>query len=159
APARLHHVRAGEAHLTGIGFDQSQQGARGGRLAAAAFAHQAKGLARRDGEIDAINRAHHRFHRLRKSLYHGEVFLQPRDAEDRRGHEPDSFGSVASRNPSPTMLRPSTSIRIAMPGNIESHGASSIASNPSRIMPPQVAVGGFTPSPMNDSEASVRTAV
>ena len=26
-------------------------------------------------------------------------------------------------------------------------------------MPPQVAVGGFTPRPMNDSDASVRTAV
>ena len=46
-----------------------------------------------------------------------------------------------------------------MPGNTDSQGASRMASNPSRIMPPQVAVGGFTPRPMKDSEASVRTAV
>ena len=67
-------------------------------------------------------------------------------------------GSARSRSPSPIMFRPSTSIRIARPGKMESQGASRMFSKPSRIMPPQVGVGGCAPRPTKASDASVRTA-
>ena len=44
-------------------------------------------------------------------------------------------------------------------GKIESQALSRIFSNPSRIMPPQVAAGGRTPRPMKLSDASMRIAV
>ena len=46
-----------------------------------------------------------------------------------------------------------------MLGTTASQGLSRMFSKPSRIMPPQVGVGGLTPRPMNASDASVRIAL
>src|SRR5437016_3493382 len=67
-------------------------------------------------------------------------------------------GSSASRIPSPRRLYERTVTRIANPGYTDSHQPISIASLPSLRMLPQVACGGWTPSPRNDRPDSVRIA-
>src|SRR5690606_9373848 len=76
----------------------------------------------------------------------------------RHNYSERSLGSMASRNASPNRFRARTVSRIARLGNTVSHHASRMFSKPSRIMLPQVAVGGGTPRPMKLSEASVRMA-
>ncbi len=66
---------------------------------------------------------------------------------------------MASRSPSPSMLSEKTTSRMARLGKSDSDALSRMFSKPSRIMPPQVGVGGRTPSPMKLSEASMRIAV
>ena len=66
---------------------------------------------------------------------------------------------MASRSPSPSMLSEKTTSRMARLGKTDSDALSRMFSKPSRIMPPQVAVGGRTPSPMKLSDASMRIAV
>src|SRR5690606_36315674 len=73
-------------------------------------------------------------------------------------HSERSLGSMASRSASPRRLSASTVSRMARLGKTVSHQASRMCSKPSRIMLPQVAVGGGTPRPMKLSEASVRIA-
>jgi len=81
----------------------------------------------------------------------------PRSGRERVQRERER-GSEASRRASPSRLSASTVARIARLGKTASHQASRMFSKPSRIMPPQVAAGGGTPSPMKLSEASVRIA-
>src|SRR5207249_4575768 len=70
-----------------------------------------------------------------------------------------SCGSMASRKVSPTRLKASEVSRIAAPGNATSHGASRKYDWLSLIVPPQLGVGGRTPTPRNDSDASNITVV
>ena len=51
---------------------------------------------------------------------------------------PLSFGSMASRSPSPSRFSANTTTRMAMPGTSASQALSRMFSKPSRIMPPQV---------------------
>ena len=53
--ARGAHVGAGEADAAGVGLDEAEHGACGGRLAAAGFADHADGLARTHVDIDAVD--------------------------------------------------------------------------------------------------------
>src|SRR5918996_2751911 len=69
-----------------------------------------------------------------------------------------SFGSRTSRRASPKKLKDSTTRKMAMPGERVSQGARSMVSKALRNMPPQVGVGGFTPTPKKLSEASSKIA-
>src|SRR5262249_21154431 len=135
----------------GAGRGQPQDGQRRDALAGAGFPDHRDGLLGRDGEGDI---AHDRGPAAADAERCGEI----RDNEQRRGHRALDFGSEASRRASPRRLRPRTTARMARLGNTASHQASRMFSNPSRIMPPQVAAGGGTPSPMKLSDASVRMA-
>ena len=92
--------------------------------------HQAERLAGLHGELHPVDRAHGGGERAGEAAALGEMLHQAVDLQQ-GSHRPAIVGSVASRNPSPTMLRPSTSSRMAMPGKMESHGASRMFSNPS----------------------------
>src|SRR4051794_16944603 len=65
-------------------------------------------------------------------------------------------GFNASCRPSPTRLNASTVSRSASPGNVMYHQAVSKISMASAIIAPQLAVGGWTPTPRNESAASNR---
>src|SRR5262249_27024789 len=69
-------------------------------------------------------------------------------------HTPRSLGSRARRRASPVKFAPSTASTIARPGNADSHQAFPTYARPSLTMPPQLGVGGCTPSPRNDSDDS-----
>ena len=55
--------------------------------------------------------------------------------------------SSASRNPSPNMFKPITSVDIAIPGNIAICGAVNKKSRPLLNMAPHSGEGGCAPSP------------
>ena len=57
------------------------------------------------------------------------------------------------------MLKPSTASMIARPGKITIQGACSMKPRPSASIRPSDGVGGRTPTPRNDSEASTRMAI
>src|SRR5690606_35749730 len=77
----------------------------------------------------------------------------------RRGLGDQVLTSRKSRRPSPKRLNPRTVTMIASPEKIDIHGAESMYCLPSVIIEPHVGVGGATPNPRNDSEASTRMAV
>jgi hypothetical protein len=56
-------------------------------------------------------------------------------------------------------LKEKTEMKMARPGKMESHGALVSWSRPSRIMAPQLGVGGRTPRPMKLKLASTMIAV
>ena len=70
-----------------------------------------------------------------------------------------SLGSSASRNPSPNMFKPITSVDIAIPGNIAICGAVNKKSRPLLNMAPHSGEGGCAPSPKNDNPAADKIAV
>src|SRR5262249_48513253 len=63
-------------------------------------------------------------------------------------------GSSQSRMPSPRKLNPSTTERMARPGNVATPHCS-ISSRPSDTIEPHSGVGGTTPRPRNDKPAKV----
>ena len=136
---------------------QAHDGQRGDALAATGLADDRQRLVVRDGEADVA----HRRVPAAAGAKRGDEVLDREDRGIRRRHRspPRSFGSMASRSPSPSMLSEKTTSRMARLGKIDSDALSRMFSKPSRIMPPQVAVGGLTPSPMKLSEASMRIAV
>src|SRR5690606_593141 len=69
-------------------------------------------------------------------------------------------GVTASRRPSPTKLTASTVTAIAMPGGSHSHGIDwiSVRFCASFSMFPQLACGGWTPSPRKDAVVSIMIA-
>src|SRR5262249_57559056 len=69
---------------------------------------------------------------------------------------PRSLGSTASRKPSPKRLSEKTTTRMANPGARASQALSRMFSNPSRIIPPHVAVRRLTPKPPHPPPPSVR---
>src|SRR5437763_360323 len=68
-------------------------------------------------------------------------------------------GFRASCNPSPTRLKARTVSTSASPGNSMYHQAESKIGVASAIIWPQLAVGGWTPTPRNESAASKSTLV
>src|SRR5260221_1695808 len=140
---------------------QPHDGEGGDALAAAGFADDRQRLVALHGEADV---AHRRVPEAAGAKRRHEIL----DGEDRgedRGFcwhlysPPRSLGSMASRSPSPSMFSEKTTSRMARLGKTESEALSRMFSKPSRIMPPQVAVGGRTPRPMKLSDASMRSAV
>jgi hypothetical protein len=110
------HVLAAIDDLARVGLDQPQDRPARRRLAAAGLADDAEGLARADLEADAVDRAHGHGGGARQAAAGGEVLAQAAHGEDGVGHSPRSFGSVASRRPSPSMFSEKISARIARPG-------------------------------------------
>ena len=91
---------------------------RGDALPAARLADEAERLARPDVERDAVDRVDEAALRL-------EADAEVLDLEERRlAHDrPRSFGSSASRRPSPMRLKPITAITMQIPGKIARNGA------------------------------------
>src|SRR5207244_6426547 len=67
-------------------------------------------------------------------------------------------GSSESRSPSPSRFRLRTATKIAAPAESEYQGVWVRYLRPVSSMEPQDGVGGWTPSPRNESAASVRVA-
>ena len=116
------YVAAVQSHLaradSGIRLEKGDQGCGEGGLAAAAFAHDADHLPRFGHQADAAKRVHvtalgpvgHRqFRNLQKRAHRATRSL--------------SFGSSASRNPSPRKVNPSVQRIRGMPPAITMYGA------------------------------------
>ena len=112
--------------------------------------------------------------RLQKELFDNDPFnfmdslnsplLQAGDIPKSEFRIPDldyplSFGSEISLRPSAMRLKEKTEMKMARPGKIESQGALVSWSRPSRIMAPQLGVGGLTPNPIKLRLASTIMAV
>src|SRR5207253_3202930 len=69
-----------------------------------------------------------------------------------------SFGSRASRRPSPIKLMASTTSRMAIPGNVTTHQALRMNSRASASIVPHSGVGGCAPMPRKPSAAAFRMA-
>ena len=67
-------------------------------------------------------------------------------------------GSSQSRMPSPTKLKPITTVRMARPGKVATHHWFT-SSRPSDTIDPHSGVGGTTPRPRNDRPANTRMAL
>src|SRR5713101_4770728 len=142
----------------------------------AGFADDAERLAFGDSDVDVL-------HRLDDAAPGGEFHGEIVDVEQRlRGHgsaliclsmifSENRFplfrimlyvlrcGSTMSRKPSPSRLKQNTAIISARPGNSAiHHSPDTMKPAPSATMMPHSAVGGRTPSPMNDSPAALRMA-
>ena len=135
-------VDAGEAHdirrhLARPG-DEAHDGEHGDALAGAGFAHHAQQLAGLEGEVDAV----HRPERAAMSL---EFDREVADFEQGHGGQRFSFGSSASRSPSPSRLKASTVMRMARPGNVTTHGMERIKLRASASMVPHSGVGACAP--------------
>ncbi len=107
--------RAAHAHPVG---QQAHGGKGGDRLAAAGFTHHAKAFT-------AIERQGNVGHNIREFEPDGQFDGHIVHFKQRCCHLCLlTRGSSTSRNPSPSMLRPSTASVMARPGKMASHGAS-----------------------------------
>src|SRR5690606_4334081 len=79
--------------------------------------------------------------------------------ENRHGQDLFSFGSSASRRPSPIRLIASTVSRMARPGSVTTHQARRMNSRASASMVPHSGVGGCAPMPRKPSAAASRIAL
>ena len=104
------------AHFARPG-DEAHQRQHGHALAGAGFAHDADDLALLDGQVQPVDRAQH-------AARGGELDRQVPDLD--QSHQRFSFGSSASRSPSPIRLKASTVTRMATPGKVTTQGARSI---------------------------------
>src|SRR5262249_17415640 len=124
----------------------------GDRLAGARLAHKRERFALADREAHVVERLHHAG--TRAEFDREVVDLERRD----RGHV-RLRGSTMSRTPSPRRLKQNTAIIRATPGKSAiHHSPETMNAAPSATMIPHSAVGGRTPSPMNDSPAALRIA-
>ena len=112
----VQQVAAVEADRIGADLagriDQAEQRQHRDRLARTRLADDAEHFAGFDGEVHAID-----------SGEAAEVDAQVAGFEQDRHESFLSFGSSASRSPSPTRLIASTDTRIASPGIVTTHGA------------------------------------
>ena len=113
--AAVEHRRA--ARDAAVAREDPEQRERGDALAAARLADDPERLARRDVERDPVDR-------VDEPALGAEVDVQVVDDEEGlSSHGLCSFGSSASRRPSPIRLKPSTEMMIATPGMIARCGA------------------------------------
>src|SRR5690606_29810185 len=131
--------------------DQAHERQQRDALAGPGLADDAEHLARLDGEVEAVDGAKEAACRL-------ELDGQIADFDQRR-HQRFSFGSRASRNPSPARLKARTVIRMASPGKVTTHQALCTNSRALASMLPHSGVGGCAPRPRNPSAAASRIAV
>ena len=100
------------------GGEYAQDRAQQGGFAAARLAHQRHDPSTWDAEIDVVQNA-------RDTAIAVDDGTQAAHRQDRLGQrDRRSRGSAMSRSPSPSRLKPSTTTRIARPGNVEYHQAS-----------------------------------
>src|SRR6185312_14876982 len=122
----------------------------GDRLAGAGFADHAEHLAGRDVEGEIVDGGQHPVPRR-------DLDLEIADGERGRHR---SFGLSASRSQSPSRLTASTRMASVMPGKmVIHHSPENRKSLPMRISVPSDGCVGGTPTPRNDSVASVMIAV
>src|SRR4051812_950838 len=126
---------------------QSHQRHRERGLAASRLADQTEDLALLHGEGYVAHRRH-------RSLVGREADVDVGEGQQ-VAHSLTPFGSSRARSPSPRKLNASTVIAIASPGKTSTHGAWVSTSRPSASIEPSEDVGGCTPSPRNDSAASI----
>src|SRR5581483_4614824 len=154
----LQQVLALEEHLAAgdprRGRQQPQDGEGECALSGAGLAHDAEGAAGLESERHVVDRAHHagppRAHVVR-----GQVA----QLEERRvAHSWRSWGSSFTRSQSPRRLADSTISMMQQPGSTVSHQYPAIRPFlPSASMRPHAGLGGGTPTPRNESAASVTT--
>src|SRR4029077_9624027 len=131
--------------------DQAQDGQRRHRLAAARFAHDAQGLAVRQLEGYAVDRAHHTVQRV-------ELGVQVADFEDGGHSRLANRGSRRSRSPSPKRFTASTVMARNVPGIRIVQGAIWKKVRPWAMMLPQLGISGGTPAPRKLRPASISMA-
>src|SRR5262249_42593814 len=86
-----------------------------------------------------------------------EPHVEAFDGKDRLGHGSYlSFGSSASRRPSPMKLKQNSVSAMKGAGKTSAQGAVSICCAPSEISTPQEVKGSRMPSPKNDRKVSAR---
>src|SRR6516164_998563 len=150
-------VRKGDVALNpSVDRQQAHDRQCGDTFARARLADDSHGFAGGNVEGEIADR---RLPRSIEPKRYGKIANRKHGGCHRGQTSPRSFGSTASRKPSPRRLSEKTTTRMANPGARASQALSRMFSNPSRIIPPQVAVGGLTPRPMNAREASVRIAL
>ncbi len=93
ARAQREHVRTGVVHGARRGFDQSENRATGGGLAASRLPHERKRLALGDVERHAVHGAHLAAHAAEDPALDREVFFQVADGE--QGRRTHGHGRVA----------------------------------------------------------------
>src|SRR5690606_29924334 len=86
---------------------------------------------------------------------HDDDAEQPERDEAGEGHRRAVLGSSASRRLSPNTLKASVTRKSAAPGKTRYIGLVRTHSTASLIVRPHDGVGGVTPTPRNDSTASV----
>ena len=160
APAGEPDLAAGDASGR---IDEADDRGAGHRLSGAGLADDAQHLARRDVERDVV-------HRAQRAVARRELDAKADDREQRFQQRDWSapcvrprhrnFGLSASRIQSPSRLIASTMITSAAPGKIViHHSPENRKSLPTRISVPSDGCVGGTPTPRNDSVASVMIAV
>src|SRR5713226_6121199 len=135
----------------GLGRDQAQDGKRRHRLAAARFAYDAQGLAARQLERHAVDRAHHAVQRV-------ELGVEISDFQDRVHSRLANRGSRRSRSPSPKRFTASTVMARNVPGIRIVQGAIWKKVRPWAMMLPQLGTSGGTPAPRKLRPASISIA-
>src|ERR1700690_1053466 len=147
APVECHLVRFNPARI----IDQSHHRKRSDALAGTGFADDADHFALFDNEVETIDCGE--WHLLR-----AKFDAQVVDFEQSL-HYRFSFGSSASRRPSPVRLNANTDIRIARPGKVTTHHALWMNSSALASIEPHSGVGGCAPRPRNPSAAASRIAL
>ena len=137
----LHAARPG---------DQAHHRQHGDALAGAGFADDADDGTGVEGEVEAIDGAEH-------AARGGELDDQVADFEQR--HQRFSFGSSASRRPSPNRLKASTVSRMARPGTPAPTRRADRTAARRPAWCPIPGVGGCAPRPRKPSAAASRMAV
>src|SRR5262249_53211357 len=124
----------------------------GDRFAGTGLADKRERLALADREADTLERLHH-------ARTGAEFDREVLDRERGRGGHVRLRGSTMSRTPSPSRLKQNTATIRATPGKSAiHHSPDTMKAAPSATMMPHSAVGGPTPSPMNDRPAALRIA-
>src|SRR5690606_30766042 len=122
------------------------------RLARSGLAHDRQHLALVHMQRDAVYSLERAADRVERN---GKVL------DFKQSHDQDlfSFGSSASRSPSPIRLMASTVTRIARPGNVTTHHARMMNSRASASIVPHSGVGGCAPMPRKPRAAASRIAL
>src|SRR5207244_843951 len=123
---------------------------RGHRLPAARLPDQGHDLALRDAERDPV-------HGLDRAVLGPEADREVLDLEE--AHLSKPLGSSTSLIPSPKRLKASVAAKMLSPGSSARYGACWMYDCASESIVPQDGVGGWTPSPRNESSASPRMAM
>src|ERR1700761_77615 len=133
----------------------------GDGLAAAALSGQAENLAAVDDEAHVIDDRDrclplsdsHTEIAYVEDWAHAAAILIPPTASSVTAR-----GSRASRSASPMKLKPTTTVKMARPGNVASHQSWKFT-DPVAIIDPHSAIGGTAPRPRNDRPDNSRMAL
>src|SRR3546814_7515583 len=128
---------------------EAHDGKHGDGLAGAGLADNGQHLAGIDRQGDAVDGTEPAGCRF-------ELDGQIIDLQKRHDQDLFSFGSSASRRPSPIRLMARTVMRIARPGKVTTHHARRMNSRASASIVPHSGAGGWAPMPRKPSAAASR---